>query len=402
MQTDFDLLADDEDQASLRALAREVAERDLAPSAAHWDETEEFPTKSWDALKQAGLFAVTVAEQYGGAGLGDVEAAIVLEELARADVSSAIIAQLIFNGPPRAIQHLGNDEMKARWLPLAASGDGLFCIGITEPEAGSAVPLMRARLEPDGDGFRLSAYKNYVTGGHHAAACLVWCRFPGGSESNGIGAVVVDLTAPGVTVASVHKKMGLRGMAEAELAFDNVRVEPGDVLLAGDPDNADALRTLLAHLNHERCGNAAMCIGAAQGALEYATKYVRERVFGGRRLADLQGLQWKLADMAIELDSARLLLYRAVSLAGRHGTPPAMETAMAKAKANLAAKFVCDEAIQLLGGYGYSREYPVERVYRDIRGLCIGAGTVEVQRNYIGSRLAGGATPHGPAWRVLH
>src|SRR5207248_8405328 len=133
------------------------------------------------------------------------------------DVSSAILVQLIFNGPPRAIQHLGSPELKQRWLPLAASGDGLFCIGITEPEAGSAVPLMRAKLDEDGDGYRLTAYKNYVTGGHQAAACLVWCRFPGGHESNGIGAVVVDLTKPGVTVTSVHKKMGLRGMAEAEL-----------------------------------------------------------------------------------------------------------------------------------------------------------------------------------------
>jgi 3-sulfinopropanoyl-CoA desulfinase len=389
------LLVDDEDQAALRGLAREVAERELAPQAAHWDETEEFPTKSWDAIKQAGLFAITVGEDYGGAGLGDVEAAIVLEELARADVSSAIIAQLIFNGPPRAIEHLGNDAMRDRWLPLAASGEALFCIGITEPEAGSAVPLMRARLDEDGDGYRLTAYKNYVTGGHHAAACLVWCKFP---AETGIGAVLVDLSRDGVSVASVHKKMGLRGMAEAELAFDNVRVEPEDVLL---PGSSDSFRTLLAHLNHERCGNAAMCVGAAQGALEYAVHYTRERSYAGKRLVDLQGIQWKLADMATELDAARLLLYRAAGLAPRHGTPPAMETAMAKAKCNLVAKYVCDEAIQLLGGYGYSREFAVERVYRDIRGLCIGAGTVEVQRNYIGAKLGAGSVPAGPAWRVL-
>jgi 3-sulfinopropanoyl-CoA desulfinase len=396
-----DLLAEDEDRAALRALAREVADRDLAPLASHWDETEEFPHKSWDAIRRAGLFAVTVGDQWGGAGLGDYESTIVLEELARADVSSAILCQLVFNGPPRAIEHLGNAAMQDRWLPSAAAGETLFCIGITEAEAGSAVPLMRATLTPDGDGYRLNAYKNYVTGGHHAGACLVWCRFPGGAESQGVGAVLVDLSRDGVSVASVHKKMGLRGMAEAELAFDDVRVEPGDVLLAGEPGSTDAFRTLLAHLNHERCGNAAMCVGAAQGALEYAIRYVRERSYGGRRLADLQGLQWKLADMAIELDAARLLLYRAVGLAPVHGTPPAMETAMAKAKANLVAKLVCDEAIQLLGGYGYSREYPVERVYRDVRGLCIGAGTVEVQRNYVGTKLGDGRVPAGPAWRVL-
>ena len=158
-----------------------------------------------------------------------------LEELGRADVSSAILAQLIFNGPPRAIEHLGTDELRDRWLPTAASGDGLFCIGISETEAGSAVGHMRARLTPDGDGFRLNAYKNYVTGGHKAVACLVWCRFPESVGTKGIGAVVVDLQAPGVTVTGTHVKMGLRATSEAELAFDDVRIEPADVLAVGRP-----------------------------------------------------------------------------------------------------------------------------------------------------------------------
>src|SRR5438445_13698237 len=180
-----------EDQATLRKFAREVAERELAPRAAEWDETEEFPQASWDALRKAGLFAVTVGEAYGGAGLGDVEAAIVLEELARADVSSAILTQLVFNGLPRAIEHLGREALKERWLPLAASGEGLFCIGITEPDAGSAANLMRSHLVDDGEGgWRLNAYKNYVTGGHQARACLVWTRLPGGDGANGIGAVL--------------------------------------------------------------------------------------------------------------------------------------------------------------------------------------------------------------------
>src|SRR5205085_1121756 len=148
-----------------------------------------------------------------------------------------------------------------------------------------------------------------------------------------------------------HRKMGLRGCTEAELAFDDVHVTPDDVLLAGDPGDSAAFRTLLAHLNHERCGNASMCIGAAQGALEHAVRYLNERTVGDRPLAELQGLQWKIADMATQLEAARLLLYRAVHMAGPRGTPPPLETAMAKAAANLAAKFVCDEAIQLLGGY---------------------------------------------------
>ena len=394
-----DPFAETEDQQALRALAREVADRDLAPNARYWDETEEFPEGSWDALRKAELFGITIDEAYGGMGMGDVEAAIVLEELARVDVSSAILAQLIFNGPPRAIQHLGHEGLKERWLPMAATGEALFCIGISESEAGSAVNHMRARLTRDGDGYRLNAYKNYVTGGHKARCCLVWCRFPGSEGSKGIGAVVVDLEADGVSVTGTHVKMGLRGTSEAELAFDDVYVAPEDVLLVGDPATSDAFKTLISHINHERCGNAAMCLGAAQGSLEYAVRYMKERVVGGRPIAELQGLQWKVADMAIQLEGARLLLQRALHLAGPGGTPPALETAMAKSAANLAAKFVCDEAIQLLGGYGYSREYPVERAYRDIRGLCIGAGTVEIQRNFIGSQIVRGATPVGASWR---
>jgi alkylation response protein AidB-like acyl-CoA dehydrogenase len=387
-----------EDQQSLRGLAREVAERDLLPNARHWDETEEFPQGSWDAIRKADLFGITIDEQYGGMGMGDIEAAIVLEELARVDVSSAILAQLTFNGPPRAIQHLGSDAMKQRWLPLAATGEGLFCIGISESEAGSAVTHMRARLTPDGDGYRLNAYKNYVTGGHKARCCLVWCRFPGSEGARGIGAVVVDLESEGVTVAGTHVKMGLRGTSEAELAFDDVWIGPEDVLLPGEADNAESFKMLISHINHERCGNAAMCVGAAQGALEYAVKYMNERTVGGQPIAGYQGLQWKVADMATQLEGARLLLQRALHLAGPHGTPPALETAMAKTAANLAAKFVCDEAIQLLGGYGFSREYPVERAYRDIRGLCIGAGTVEIQRNFIGTQVLRGAKTGSPGW----
>jgi alkylation response protein AidB-like acyl-CoA dehydrogenase len=395
-----DPYAENEDQQALRELARDVAARELAPRARHGDETEEFPQDSWDAMKKAELFGITIGEKWGGAGMGDIEAAIVLEELARADVSSAILAQLIFNGPPRAIEHLGNDAMKDKWLPLAASGDGLFSIGISESEAGSAVNHMRARLTPDGDGYRLNAYKNYVTGGHKAVACLVWCRFPGSEGTKGIGAVLVDLSSEGVSLAGTHEKMGLRATSEAELAFDDVWVGPEDVLLAGDPDSSESFKTLIGHINHERCGNAAMCLGAAQGALEYAIQYMNDRVVGGKPLSAHQGLQWKIADMTMKIEGARLLLQRALHLAGPHGTPPPLETAIAKAAANEAAKFVCDEAIQLLGGYGYSREYPVERTYRDIRGLCIGAGTIEIQKNFIGTNVLKGGITANPAWKT--
>lgn len=385
----------------LRELARGVGEREFAPNASKWDEMCEFPDSSWEALVNADIVGLTIDPEYGGSGLGDVESSIVLEELARFDVSSAILAQLAMNGPPRVIQHLGSDAVKARWLPRVASGEMFISIGITEADAGSAVGAMRAQLRPDADGYRLDAYKNYSTGGHRAGACLVWCRFPGGDGANGIGAVVVDLKADGVSLVGTHSNMGLHGCTEAELAFDDVWIDKKDVVIAGEPGSSSAFRTLIGHLNHERCGNAAMCIGAAQGALERAIRYLNDRETGGKRLGDLQGLQWKIADMAIELESARLLLYKAVGLSdANHGTPPPLESAMAKAKANLVAKYVCDEAMQILGGYGYSHEEPVERAYRDVRGLCFGGGTVEIQRNYVGQNLLKGRSPDGPAWML--
>ena len=395
-----DLLAETEDQAALRQLARDVADREVAPRAHEGDEVGAVPTAVRKALAESDLLRITVGERWGGMGLGDVEASIVLEEIARADVSSAICCQLTFNGPPRGIEHLGPDAMKERWLPAAANGEALISIGITEPDAGSAVQNMRASLAADGPGrWRLNAYKNYSTMGDVAQGVLVWCRWPGGEGAKGIGAVIVPTDRDGVSVTGRHKSMGIHAATEAELAFDGVKITEDDVLIAGDPANTDAFKVLLSHLNHERCGNASMCIGAAQGALEHALRYMSERVIGGRPLSELQGLQWKVADMTVQLEGARLLLARAVRLAGDGGTPPALETAIAKTAANLAAKFVCDEAMQIHGGYGHSREYPLERAYRDIRGLCFGAGTVEAQRNYIGQRVAGGARTGSPGWR---
>lgn len=393
-----DPFAETDDQAALRQLAREVTERDVAPRAQHHDETGEPPLPAAKAFAAADLLAVTVGEEWGGLGYGDVEASIVLEEVARADVSAAIWCQLTFNGPPRGIEHLGPTAMKERWLPKVAAGEALLSIGITEPDAGSAVGEMRTALTADGSGWRLNGYKNYSTLGHVADGVLVWCRWPGGSGARGIGAVVIETDRPGVSLTGIHHSMGVHGATEAELAFDDVEIGPDDVLIAGDPGNTAAFKQLLAHLNHERCGNASMCVGASQGALEYAVRYVNDRVIGGEALATRQGLQWKLADMAIALEGARLLLRRAVHLAGPGGTPPALETAMAKTAANRAAKLVCDEAMQLLGGYGYSREYPLERAYRDIRGLCIGAGTIEAQLNFVGSNVAAGKATVSPAW----
>jgi alkylation response protein AidB-like acyl-CoA dehydrogenase len=378
-----DPFAETDDQQALRALAREVGARAVAPAARDADLSGELSTEAVAALAAADLFRVTIGEQWGGLGLGDVEAAIVLEEIARHDVSTAICCQLAFNGPSRGIEHLGGAALKDRWLPSVADGEAIVSIGITEPDAGSAVQDMRSALVADGPGrWRLSGYKNYSTLGHRAAGILVWCRWPGGEGARGIGAVVVPMDREGVELTGRHWGMGIQD----------------DVLVAGEPSTTAAFKVLLGHLNHERCGNAAMCVGAAQGAFEHAVRYMNERQLGGRPIGDLQGLRWKLSEMAVQLEGARLLLTRAVHLAGPGGTPPPLETALAKTAANLAAKLVCDEAMQIHGGYGYSHEYPVERAYRDIRGLCFGAGTVEAQRNFIGSSAVAGRTTVSPGW----
>ena len=410
-----DLLAESEDQAALRQLARDVATREVAPRAQVGDEEGVVPAEVRKALAAADLLRITVGERWGGMGLGDVEASIVLEEIARADVSSAICCQLTFNGPPRGIEHLGPEAMQERWLPAVADGDALISIGITEPDAGSAVQNMRAALSEDGPGrWRLNAYKNYSTLGDVAQGVLVWCRWPGGEGAKGIGAVIVPTDREGVSVTGRHKGMGIHAATEAELAFDGVEITADDVLLAGDPSNTEAFKVLLSHLNHERCGNASMCVGAAQGSLEHAVRYMNERVIGGRPLAELQGLQWKLADMAVQLEGARLLLARAVRLAGPGGTPPALETAMAKTAANLAAKFVCDEAMQIHGGYGYSREYPLERAPTATSGACASAPgrwrrsaitSACASRRACGPGLPGGGTRWpvrscAPVWRA--
>ncbi len=276
-----DPMAETDDQSALRQLARDVAAREVGPRAGAGDETGEFPQAAVKALAAADLFRVTIGEQWGGLGFGDVEASIVLEEIARHDVSTAICCQLAYNGPPRGIEHLGHPALQERWLPAVADGEAILSIGITEPDAGSAVQAMRTALTEDGAGrWRLNGYKNYSTLAHVAAGVLVWCRWPGGDGAKGIGAVIVPMDRQGVSLTGRHRGMGIHAATESEMAFDGVEVTEEDVLLAGDPGSTDAFKVLLAHLNHERCGNAAMCVGAAQGALEHSVRYMNERSGG--------------------------------------------------------------------------------------------------------------------------
>jgi alkylation response protein AidB-like acyl-CoA dehydrogenase len=381
----FDLSAG---QAALRERARRVAEDELRPNAARWDDEEVFPEASLEALRRSGLLALTVPAQYGGDGAGTFEACLVLEELARGCMASAMVAQMFLNGPPRALAVLGGEEQRRRLLPGVAAGTRYFAIAMTEPEAGSAGTDLATTLAADGDGFRLTGTKCSITGGARADSFMVFCRAAGTHGPRGIGAVIVERGAPGFAPPEVEPKMGGRGVAEATLRFEDVPVARADVVLEPDPASKRGADVLLTQFNPERCGNAAMCIGVARAALEDALAFAGERRQFGRAIVEFQGIQWRLADMAVDLDASRLLLWRA-ALTDHGGFPALQETAAAKLAANEMAQRVTNAAIQLHGHAGYTRARPAERYFRDVRGMALAGGTTEILRNILAAGLAG-------------
>jgi alkylation response protein AidB-like acyl-CoA dehydrogenase len=317
------------EQEALRLRARELAERELAPYAARWDEREEFPERSLDVFRESGLLGLAVPVELGGAGLGVFEACLVLEEVARACLASAMALQMCVNGPPRALLTLGTPEQRDRYLTRLLAGEEYFAIAITEPHAGSDALALSTVLRSTEAGLRLSGEKCYITGGDRATTILVFCRAEGTARADGIGAVLVSSAAPGFAVTEVERKLGGRGVAEARLAFDDVPIRDADVVLAPVAGSRSGARTLVTQFNPERCGNAAMAVGVAVGAHELALAFAREREQFGRPIAEFQGIQWKLADMLVDIEAARLLLWRAAR-SDCDGFPAGRETLLAK------------------------------------------------------------------------
>ncbi|MDT0438637.1 MULTISPECIES: acyl-CoA dehydrogenase family protein [Streptomyces] len=375
-----------EEQRGIRSLAREVAERELRPWAQHWDENEEFPHRSLAAVRDAGLLNVTIPREYGGRGLGLLTGCLVVEELARVCLSSAMAAQPFLNGPWRAVHVLGTEEQRQRLLPGVAAGTRHFAIAMSEPGAGTAGTDLTAELRPENDGWRLHGVKSWVTGGREADTMIVFCRLPGTVGPYGIGAVLIEGRPEGMSQPMVDPKMGIRGVAECAFRFDGVRIEAEDVLILPESDSKRGAEILINQFNPERCGNAAMCTGLAQGALDASVAHLKARQQFGRPLADFQGLQWKIADMGLEVEISRMLTWRAARAAG-DGFPPQQETVMAKLFSSEMVQRVTNEAIQLHGARGYSRRWPLERLFRDGRGLAIGGGTAEVMRNLLAGLL---------------
>ncbi|MDN3356355.1 acyl-CoA dehydrogenase family protein [Actinomadura sp. DC4] len=370
------------EQSRIRAQAREVAERELRPWARYWDENEEFPARSLSAVRETGLLGLCVPAEYGGRGMGLFEGCLVVEELARACLSSAMAVQPFLNGPWRAVYVLGDDEQRRRLLPGVADGTRHFAIAMSEPGAGTAGTDLRAELRPDGSGFRLHGVKSWVTGGREADTTIVFCRAPGTVGPYGIGAVLIEGRPEGMAEPHVDPKMGIRGVAECTLRFDGVRIEPEDVLVMPEAGAKKGAEILVNQFNPERCGNAAMCTGLAQAALEASVGHLKARRQFDRPLADFQGLQWMVADMSLDVEVSRMLVWRAAR-ANTSGFPPQRETVMAKLYSSEMVQRVTNQAIQIHGARGYSRRWPVERLFRDGRGLAMGGGTAEVMRNML-------------------
>lgn len=370
------------EQADIRRRAREVAETELRPWARHWDENELFPDRSLQAVKDAELLDLCVPAEYGGQGRGLFEGVIVVEELARACLASAMAVQPYLNGPWRAVHVLGTGEQRARLLPGVADGSRHFAIGMSEPGAGSAGTDLSCELRPDGSGFRLHGTKTWVTGGREAKSIIVFCRAPGSVGPYGIGAVLVNGSPEGMSKPAVDPKMGIRGVAECTVTFHGTRIEPEDVLILPKPDSKRGAEVLVNQFNPERCGNAAMCTGLGQGALDASVAHLKARRQFGRTLSEFQGLQWTVADMSMQVEVSRMLVWRAAR-AQTGGFPPHKETIMAKLYSSEMVQRVTNAAVQIHGARGYSRRWPLERMYRDGRGLSIGGGTAEVMRNML-------------------
>ncbi len=378
---DFQL---NEEQRMLVETLRELGAREnFKKLAAEIDRSGEFPRHLVAMYADLGLLGMTLSPEYGGGGQPGLSAVLAIEELAK---FSPVIASPVFEsniGPVRAIDKLGAEEQKRAIIPGVCKGDLSVSVCMTEPEVGSDLTSLSTKLVEDGDGYLLNGRKTFISGGGEASHYLVYCRFGDSPGYGGIGGVIVEKGAAGFSFGKQEEFMGLRGMPSCDLIFEDVRVPRENVVV-----NAGEFRNLMTTFDLERCGNAAMCLGTAGGALEEAKAYALERKAFGRSICEFQDVQFILVDMATRLDAARLLVYRAATGAGG-GFPSMYEAAMAKCYANEMAAEVTSAAMQVFGGYGYSREFPVERMHRDALAWRVAGGTVQMLRITMASILLG-------------
>jgi isovaleryl-CoA dehydrogenase len=370
------------EQELLRATVREFARRDVAPRAKAIDAAQSFPAESWAQAAELGLLGATAPAEYGGAGLGLAELCIVGEELAAACLSTAATVLHQADMVVGRIARHGSAEQKERWLPGLIDGSVIGCLAMTEPEAGSDVMSMRTRAERIDGGWRLDGTKTFITNGPVADLALVYAR-TGGAEERRLGLFAIPTDAPGFVRGRKFSKMGWRGSPTGELILDGCEV--GDEALLGGPDEGRAI--LLAGLDSERVLMAAESVGVAQGALEVALDYARERRQFGRPIGEFQLIGGKLADMYTETEAARALTWTALARVEAEAAGSRELASAAKLMGGDVAMRVTTEAVQVLGGYGYIDEFPVERYMRDAKLMQIGGGTAEIQRFIIARGL---------------
>jgi len=375
MSESFDLFRLSEEQEMLREAVRGLAESKIAPFAAEVDEQGRFPQEARDALEAADLHAVHVPEQYDGAGADALSTVIVIEEVARVCASSSLIPAVNKLGS-LPVQLSGSEELKSRYLGALARKEGMFSYCLSEPEAGSDAVSMRTRAVRDGDSWVLNGVKRWITNAGVSEFYTVMAVTDPDKRSKGISAFVVEKDDPGVSFGAPERKLGIKGSPTREVYFDQVRI-PADRMIGEEGTGfATAMRTL----DHTRVTIAAQALGIAQGALDYAKGYVAERQQFGKAIAEFQGIQFMLADMAMKLEAARQLTYAAAAKSERADRDLTFFGAAAKCYASDAAMEITTDAVQLLGGYGYTRDYPLERMMRDAKITQIYEGTNQVQR----------------------
>ena len=374
-----------ESQRLIRDTMRSFARERLAPFAAEWDRNHAFPREALAELGHLGAYGIVVPERYGGAGLDYVSLAVALEEIAAGDGATSTILSVqnsVVCGP---ILAFGSDAQKERYLKPLAGGTKLGCFCLTEPHVGSdaAAITTRAELVKGGDGYVLNGVKQFITSGKHADVAVVFAVTDRAAGKKGISAFIVDIDVPGYIVARIEEKLGQRASDTAQIVFENCRVPTANLL----GREGEGYRIALANLEAGRIGIAAQSVGMARSAFEAALAYAGERRSFGKPLVEHQAIAFRLADMATEIEVARQMVWHAASLRDA-GEPCLKEASMAKLFASEMAERVCSAAIQIHGGYGYVADFPVERIYRDVRVCQIYEGTSDIQRMVISRALA--------------
>lgn len=383
--TDQPMFALSEEHQAIREAVRAVCDAKVAPFAAAVDEEARFPQEAYDALVASDFHAPHIGEEYGGAGADALATVLVIEEVARACVSSSLIPAVNKLGSLPVILS-GSDDLKKKYLTPVAAGTSMFSYALSEPDAGSDAAGMKTRAVRDGDGWVLNGVKRWITNAGESDFYTVMAVTDPEKRSKGISAFVVEKSDEGVSFGAPEKKLGIKGSPTREVYLDNVRIPADRMIGAEGTGFATAMRTL----DHTRVTIAAQAVGVAQGALDYALGYVKERQQFGKAIAEFQGLQFMLADMGMKVEAARQITYAAAGRSERGDKDLTFFGAAAKAFASDTAMQVTTDAVQLLGGYGFTRDYPVERMMRDAKITQIYEGTNQVQRIVMARQLLAG------------